>query len=242
MTILSAAAYDAWYASERGAWIGATEQKLLVHLLKPQANERLLDVGCGTGWFTRRFAQTPGLHVTGVDINQQWLDYARQQDPLSHYQFSDARALPFAENSFDCSVSITALCFVDNWPLAIKEIVRVTSSRFAIALLNRNSLLWREKGQNGGQGAYRGAHWHSIAELRPVLDALPVQQVAYHSAIFLPSGSTEARQVETLLSNDLDWGSFLVVSGLLQEQQPLQQAGQYGAHTHKHSELTSSPA
>ncbi|HHX34209.1 MAG TPA: hypothetical protein GX719_02935 [Gammaproteobacteria bacterium] len=63
---------------------------------------------------------------------------------------------------------------------------------------------------------YRGAHWHSIDELRPVLDALPVQQVKYHSAIFLPSGSLEARQAEALLSNDLEWGSFLVVPGAMQ--------------------------
>ncbi len=217
MTALSAAKYDAWYSGERGAWIGEVEYQLLLKLLQPQAGDSLLDVGCGTGWFTRRFAQMAGLVVTGVDIDQQWLDYARQNDPHSDYLHGDARALPFAAKSFDHSVSVTALCFVDDWPLAIQEMIRVTRSRFVIALLNRNSLLWREKGQNnGGQGAYRGAHWHSIDELRPVLDALPVKHVQYHSAVFLPSGSAEARQAEELLSNDLEWGSFLVVSGVTQ--------------------------
>lgn len=65
-----------------------------------------------------------------------------------------------------------------------------------------------EKGQNGGQGACRGAHWHTIDELCSVFDTLPVQHVKYHSAVFLPSGSEEAQQAETLLSNDLNWGSF----------------------------------
>ena len=216
MMPISAAQYDAWYATERGAWIGEVEYQLLLKLLQPQANESLLDVGCGTGWFTRRFAQINNLHITGLDIDRQWLDYARRQDQHSHYIQGDACALPFADKSFDRSLSVTALCFVDNWPQAIEEIIRVTRTRFAIGLLNRNSLLWREKGQNGGQGAYRGAHWHTIDELRSVFDALPVQQVKYHSAVFLPSGSEEARQAEALLSNDLDWGSFLVVSGNLQ--------------------------
>lgn len=216
MTALSAAQYDTWYASKRGAWIGQVEYQLLLQLLQPQAGESLLDVGCGTGWFTRRFAQIAELQVTGIDIDQQSLNYARQHDPYSHYLQGDAQSLPFADKSFDCSVSVTALCFIDNWPLAIKEMIRVTRSRFVIALLNRNSLLWREKGQDGGQGGYRGAHWHSIDELRPVLDTLPAKQVKYHSAVFLPSGSIEARQAEALLSNDLDWGSFLVVSGRAQ--------------------------
>lgn len=216
MPTLSAAQYDAWYASERGAWIAEVEYQLLLELVQPQAGENLLDVGCGTGFFTRRFAQITGLHVTGVDIDQQWLDYARQHDPNSHYLRGDARALPFADKSFDSCVSVTALCFVDDWPLAIQEIIRVTRSRFAIALLNRNGLLWRDKSQADEQSAYHGAHWHSIDELRPVLEALPVQQVTYNSAVFLPSGSTEARQAEALLSNDLEWGSFLVVSGKIQ--------------------------
>ena len=216
MSALSAAEYDAWYTSERGAWIGEVEYQLLLDLLQPQAGNSLLDVGCGTGWFTRRFAQIDDLRVTGVDIDQNWLDYARQHDPLSTYLRADACTLPFADKSFDHSVSVTALCFIDDWPLAIQEIIRVTRSRFVIALLNRNSLLWREKAQDGGEGGYRGAHWHSIDELRQVLEALPVQQVKYQSAIFLPSGSLEARQAEALLSNDLKWGSFLVVSGITQ--------------------------
>ncbi len=230
MTTLSAAEYDAWYASKRGAWIGKVEYQLLLDRLQPQACESLLDVGCGTGWFTRQFAQIDGLNVTGLDINQQSLHYARLQDPHSHYLQGDARALPFADKTFDRSVSVTALCFVDNWPLAIQEMIRVTRSRFAIALLNRNGLLWREKGQRGGQGAYRGAHWHTIDELRSAFDNLPVQQVEYHSAVFLPSGSEEAQQVETLLSNDLDWGSFLVVSGTMPSAQPAQYAAQYSQH------------
>ncbi|WP_338109565.1 class I SAM-dependent methyltransferase [Rhodoferax fermentans] len=30
---------------------------------------RILDVGCGTCWFTRQLASLPGQHVTGIDLN-----------------------------------------------------------------------------------------------------------------------------------------------------------------------------
>ena len=68
--------YDAWYDTARGAWIGTTEYALARRELTAHAGETLLDVGCGTGWFTRRFA-ADGAITTGLDPNPQWLAYAR---------------------------------------------------------------------------------------------------------------------------------------------------------------------
>lgn len=52
--------YDAWYDNDRGRWIGEVEQRLLVELLSSRAGERVLDAGCGSGWFTRRIAAMDG--------------------------------------------------------------------------------------------------------------------------------------------------------------------------------------
>jgi len=207
------AEYDAWYDSPRGRWIGEAEYRLLLDLLGPRPGERLLDVGCGTGWFTRRLAAMPGLHVTGVDVDAQWLEFARGRDARSAYLTGDARALPFADRSFDRVVSVAALCFVADWRVALEEILRVTRSRFAIGLLNRNSLLWREKGQGGGSGAYRGAHWHTHREIRSALERLPARSVRVRSGIFIPSGSPIARAAERILPSLLPWGGFTVVAG-----------------------------
>ena len=122
--------------------------------------------------------------VTGLGLNADWLKFAAQHDATSAYVQGDARELPFAENAFDCVCSITALCFVDNLSLALREIVRVTRKRFAIGMLNRHSVLWLEKGRDGGMGAYRGAHWHTPTELRRALEALPVIHLELTSAVF----------------------------------------------------------
>ena len=207
------AEYDAWYDTPRGSWIGETENRLLLCRLEPQAGEQLLDVGCGTGWFTRRLAGQPGIGVTGIDINTEWLEFARSRDRHSSYLRANALCLPFADSSFDRVISVTALCFIADWPRAIGEIVRVCRRRFVIALLNRRSLLWRQKGRDGGVGAYRGAHWHTAQEIRRVLDALPVGRVSARSAVFLPSGSGAARLVERCLPTAFPFGGFLVVAG-----------------------------
>lgn len=205
--------YDAWYDSEHGRWIGETEYRLLQNKLAPRTGERVLDVGCGTGWFTRRLAHDSSVPVTGIDLNADCLRFATLRNAASSYVQADARRLPFADNAFDCVCSITALCFIDNWSLALGEIVRVTRKRFAIGVLNRHSVLWLEKGRRGGTGAYRGAHWHTAAELRRALETLPVNRIELTSAVFLPGGSKVARWFEQTVPIRFLHGAFLVVAG-----------------------------
>ena len=210
---MNPAEYDAWYGTPRGRWIGDTEYRLLEGLVAPHAGETLLDVGCGTGWFSRRFAAA-GLDVTGVDVDSDALSWARDRPGRRvTYVPGDARRLPFPDRSIDRVVSVAALCFVDDWRGALAEIARVARHRFAVGLLNRRSLLWRDKGRNGRQGAYRGARWHGAGELREALASLPVGETAIRSAVFVPSGSGFARAAELLLPGRLPWGGFIAVAG-----------------------------
>ena len=64
--------YEAWYHTTRGRWIGDVEFDLLKRMLRLEKGESLLDVGCGTGYFTRRFAAESELRVVGLDPNLTW--------------------------------------------------------------------------------------------------------------------------------------------------------------------------
>lgn len=211
--MVEAAEYDAWYETSRGQWIGEEEYRLLVRHAKPKAGDKVLDVGCGTGWFTRRLSLQPGLNVTGLDIDVKALEFARSRDALSHYVLGNALQLPFENNCFDLVTSVAALCFVRNWPVALSEIIRVCRGQFAVVLLNRHSLLWKQKGRGGGTGAYRGAHWHTAREVCLALSALPTHQVCLKYAIFLPSGSVTARLLERCMPAMLPLGSIFLVAG-----------------------------
>lgn len=210
---MNPALYDAWYDSPRGRWIGETEYRLAERELALRPDARVLDVGCGTGWFTRRLARRGNVEVTAIDIDSEWLEYARSRDCHSRYIRADALALPFADNSFDAVLSIAALCFTSNWQKAAGEIVRVCRGRFAIGMLNRHSLLWHEKGRNGGQGAYQGAQWIDAGELLNGLAGLPVNNPRVRSAVFLPSGSFPARYMERLIPNRLAFGGIMLLTG-----------------------------
>jgi len=215
---LNPAEYDAWYNTDRGRWIGDIEYRLMTELLNPEAGDSILDAGCGSGWFTRRFARLAGVDVTGTDIDTSALAFAREHDNLSRYIEADARSLPFGENSFHKVVSVTALCFMEDWPQALSEIVRVTSDRFAVGVLNCYSLLWWDKGRGNRRGSYQGAHWHTRRELLQALAGLPVYDVQLRTAIQLPSATPFARRIERVLPSRSPFGSFLVVAGKKQLQ------------------------
>src|SRR5205814_663625 len=71
-----------WVAPEYDEWAGGLHTRAgarLVDLIRPEAKERALDVGCGTGAATRLLAEKVGTHgaVVGVDISPGMLERAR---------------------------------------------------------------------------------------------------------------------------------------------------------------------
>jgi SAM-dependent methyltransferase len=206
------AEYDAWYRTPRGAWIGDAEYRLLRRLLQPRPGEGILDVGCGTGYFTRRFA-AGGHAATGVDVDPGMLEVARgaRAGPERYVQ-CDAHALPFADGEFDCCISVAALCFMRDARAALAEMVRVTRRGIALGLLNRSSLLYLQKGRGGGTGAYRGAHWHTAREARDLFEGMPCTKPELGFAVFLPGGGPAARALERALPSRFPFGAFLAAA------------------------------
>ena len=202
------AKYEAWYHTPRGTWIGNAEFSLLQSLLSPTAGARLLDAGCGTGWFSRRFAGQ-GLQVTAVDPDPKAIAYARSQGGEVSWMEASATALPFADNSFDYSSAVTSLCFIDDVQQAAQEMWRVSRHGMVLGLLNRRSLLYRQK---HGRGSYDGARWDTLAEVKTWatrLQPVPCLETGY--AIFLPGGGTLARMTEKMLPSCIPFGGFLAV-------------------------------
>lgn len=57
----------------------------------------VLDVACGTGFFTRQL----GSEVTGLDQSEAMLEVARRRVPWVEFVRGDAFRMPFAERSFE---------------------------------------------------------------------------------------------------------------------------------------------
>lgn len=201
--------YDAWYRTPRGHWVAETECALLLGLLRPQAGASLLDVGSGSGEFSRRFAQA-GLSVVSLDPAPDMLAVARRRAPGLPAVRGTALALPFPDAAFDYAAAVTSLCFVEPPVRALAELWRVSRRGVILGLLNRSSLLYRFK---HGRGGYRGARWDRLSEARRwCADLDPQPHIASAYGIFLPDGGRLARRFEECLPASLPWGGFLAVA------------------------------
>lgn len=140
--IAIAANYEQWYLGE-GLYADKEEKNVLAWVLKKFSDPKtMLEVGCGTGHFSRWF-ETLNLMVTPLDISMNMIKEARNENHLN-YLVGDAVGLPFSANSFDVVTFITTLEFLTNPILAIEEAIRVAKKGIVFGLINRNSRLGRQ--------------------------------------------------------------------------------------------------
>ena len=69
----------------------------LLHAISVLPLARVLDVACGTGFFTQHL----GSEVTGLDQSEAMLEVARGRVPWAEFVRGDAFRMPFADRSFD---------------------------------------------------------------------------------------------------------------------------------------------
>src|SRR3954468_10819609 len=91
------------------------EHEIALEMLDLQPSDRVLDVACGPGNFTRSFArEVPRGEAVGIDASAPMLARAGLEDnpPNASYVRGDACALPFHDAAFDAVCCFAALYFI----------------------------------------------------------------------------------------------------------------------------------
>jgi len=186
---LLAGNYDGWYAGRRGAMYDRLEKKAISRYLPSNAKgKKLLEVGCGTGHWSRFFSEY-GFEVTGLDISKRMINTALQKGiPNVSLHIGDGHLLPFADDSFDLTAAITTLEFVRDTDAVLREMIRCTrkGGKVLVAVLNRLSEVNRQR-QDSPESPYPAACLFSPAELKEFLE--PYGQVQITVAGFVPAQS-----------------------------------------------------
>ncbi len=200
-----ASVYEKWY-EEAGRKAVAQEKSLLLKLLRefPEAKS-ILEVGSGTGYFTRWFSEQ-GFWSVGVDNSEAMLLEARKRGD-EPYVLAEACGLPFESESVDVVAFITSLEFMDEIISALYEGIRVARQGLLLGILNKSSHLgvWRKALSIIKETPYASARFFTLGEIKTVLEDLfapEKPQITWESTLF-PLINVNAK---------LPWGGFLGVA------------------------------
>lgn len=109
---------------------------MFVRFANVQDGEHVLDVGCGTGSLTRALLETGhSVRVTGIDGSADYVAINRETSGTDRAKFEqgDAQALPYADDSFDKTVSLLVMNFIPDATRAVMEMKRVTRTGGSVA-------------------------------------------------------------------------------------------------------------
>ena len=105
-----------------------------VKLMPLRKDSRVIELGCGTGWASRRIARTAiEGEVVGIDFSESLINRAKQyvsRDKLHNYEnlsfnVADAEDIPYPNNYFDSAITISSFSWWLNPEKGLEEIERV---------------------------------------------------------------------------------------------------------------------
>jgi arsenite methyltransferase len=122
--------------------LNITEKTIRLMALRP--GERVLDLGCGSGWATRLLARLvsdgpQGFgQVVGLDVSDEMIRQARAASKDFEnilYVWGSAQQIPWEENFFDKVLSVESFYYYPDQDRALAELFRVLAPRGRMFIL-----------------------------------------------------------------------------------------------------------
>jgi SAM-dependent methyltransferase len=105
---------------------GAAEWPAIRALLPDLGDKRVVDLGCGFGWFARWARQHGAAQVLGLDLSENMIGRAKMDtnDPDIDYRIADLEQVELPESSFDFAYSSLAMHYIADFERLVKTVHR----------------------------------------------------------------------------------------------------------------------
>jgi ubiquinone/menaquinone biosynthesis C-methylase UbiE len=162
----TAGEYDSFFETKQGKAILKIEADMIMKMIKPEPNLRVLDAGCGTGIFTE-YLVSAGMDVTGFDESPEMLKIAERKETLKSVRLvrGDIFKIPFESASFDRVLCAYVIEFIKDVKPVVAELKRVLKSGGILVLATQNSKgSWAESRK--GDEFWDNATFRTAEEIR----------------------------------------------------------------------------
>jgi 2-polyprenyl-3-methyl-5-hydroxy-6-metoxy-1,4-benzoquinol methylase len=139
--------------------------------LEVSPDDSILEVGCHTGYFMRRYLIGKARKVRGTDIDKEAIAYAKAQDGDHYYICGNSNALPFAGGEFGKVLCAETLEHVDDEAGTIREITRVLKPHGLLVLTTPHRFL------DSLDSGYPQHRHYSLEELAGMLPGFAIERV-----------------------------------------------------------------
>ena len=108
---------------------GAQEWPVMRSMLPELKGARVLDLGCGYGWFCRWARENGAASVLGIDVSEKMLARAREttSDKAIEYRRADMERLELEPGAFDLAYSSLAFHYVAEFQRLVEEVHRAVA-------------------------------------------------------------------------------------------------------------------
>jgi SAM-dependent methyltransferase len=192
----------------------------------------VLDIGCGTGRFSRVFSGF-GARVVGIDLSRTMLLQAKGQGSAGAYLEGSALRLPFKDNAFDLAVSVNVFNHLSSYEQAVDEMCRV-SRKVILGLPNRHSLLllaypykvlrgWGVEDSGFARERYKThpfpySRYFSFGETKRILERNHFANIRLRGAWVIPLLPGWAVSLGRMMNKIMSWllgryGTFMAITG-----------------------------
>lgn len=113
---------------------GESGYEYALDFIKLQPKDKLLDIGCGTGFFIS-LASKSGAEIIGFDATEQFIEEAKRRNPSSQFLIGEMEELPFADNTFDVVTGFNSFQYAANVKNALTEAKRVLKDKGKLVVM-----------------------------------------------------------------------------------------------------------
>lgn len=189
----------------------------------------LLDIGCGTGLFIRRYLKHGGS-VTGIDISSGMIRRATRLFPQVDFLVGNAESLPFNNDSFDSISSLLAFSYLTKPEKSLEDCLRILKpgGRLAVCTLGRNvftsslpalfTIGEKMRIRRVGVGKFT-EHYYAAEEMQEILEAagftnISIFRCSFAHFTFADPIFSIAKRVEPFIEEKIPYLAYnLIASG-----------------------------